>query len=89
MRPADTSPQAWEVYLGLVRAMSPAERLRRALELSEEVRCVAEAGLRLKPGDPDALQAGAIDRVVEHHDALEHRARAGAPDRARRGTRHR
>jgi hypothetical protein len=48
MRPADTSPEAWEVYLGLVRKMPPAERLRRALELSEEVRCVAEAGLRLR-----------------------------------------
>ncbi len=48
MRPADTSPEAWEVYLGLVRAMPPAERLRRALELSEEVRRVAEAGLRLR-----------------------------------------
>ena len=48
MRPADTSPEAWDVYLGLVRAMSPAERLSRALELSEEVRRVAEAGLRLR-----------------------------------------
>jgi hypothetical protein len=48
MRPADTSPQAWEVYLGLVRKMPPEERMRRALELSEEVRRAAEAGLRLK-----------------------------------------
>jgi hypothetical protein len=48
MRPADTSPEAWEAYLDLVRKMPPAERLRRALELSEDVRRVAEAGLRLK-----------------------------------------
>ena len=48
MRPADTSPEAWEAYLGLVRQMHPEERLRRALELSEDVRRVAEAGLRLK-----------------------------------------
>ena len=48
MRPADTSPEAWEAYLDLVRKMHPEERLRRALELSEEVRRAAEAGLRLK-----------------------------------------
>ena len=48
MRPSDTSPEAWEVYLDLVRKMKPEERLRRALELSEDVRRAAEAGLRLK-----------------------------------------
>lgn len=48
MRPADTSPEAWEAYLRLVRGMRPEERLRRALEPSEEVRRAAEAGLRLK-----------------------------------------
>jgi hypothetical protein len=48
MLPADTSPQAWEVYLELVRKMKPEDRLRRALELSEDVRHAAESGLRLK-----------------------------------------
>jgi hypothetical protein len=56
MRPADTSPEAWEVYLRLVRAMPPAERLRRALDLSEDVRRVAEAGLRLKYPRADARE---------------------------------
>jgi hypothetical protein len=48
MRPADTSPEAWELYVDLVRKMKPEERLRRALELSETVRSFVEAGLRLK-----------------------------------------
>jgi hypothetical protein len=48
MRPADTSPEAWAVYLDLVRKMTPAERLRRSLELSEDVRRIAEARLRLR-----------------------------------------
>ncbi len=46
MRPADTSPEAWEVFLELQRRMSPAERLWRALEYSEFVRSLAEAVLR-------------------------------------------
>ena len=46
MCPADTSPQAWKVFLGIQRRLSPAEKLRRALELSALVRGAAEAGLR-------------------------------------------
>jgi hypothetical protein len=46
MRPADTSPEAWQVWLDLVRKMTPAERLQRALELSNTVRELAIAGIR-------------------------------------------
>jgi hypothetical protein len=46
MRPADTSPEAWEVFLELQRRMSPAEKLWRALEYSEFVRSLAEAVIR-------------------------------------------
>jgi hypothetical protein len=46
MRPADTSPEAWRVFLEIQRRMPPAEKMRRALELSESVRRAAEAGLR-------------------------------------------
>jgi hypothetical protein len=46
MRPADTSPEAWRIFLEGVRRMSPAQRIQRALELSETVRSAAEAGLR-------------------------------------------
>lgn len=43
---ADTSPDAWKVFLEIQRRLSPAEKLRRALELSALVRGAAEAGLR-------------------------------------------
>ncbi len=54
MRPADTSPEAWKVFLDLQRRLSPSESLRRALEYSEFVRKLAEAGLRQQyPGATD------------------------------------
>ena len=46
MRPRDASPEAWRVWLDLVRKMPPGERLARALELSETARLASEAGLR-------------------------------------------
>lgn len=46
MCPADTTPDAWKVFLEIQRRLSPAEKLRRALELSALVRGAAEAGLR-------------------------------------------
>lgn len=46
MRPADTSPEAWKVFIDLQRKLSPAEKLRQAFEWSEVIRRFAEAGLR-------------------------------------------
>ena len=46
MRPADTSPEAWRVLIGLIRQLSPEERLQRAIELSEAVRLAGEDALR-------------------------------------------
>jgi hypothetical protein len=46
MRPADTSPEAWKVWLDVVRKMTPAERLQRAFEYSAFVRNLAESTLR-------------------------------------------
>ena len=46
MRPADTSPEAWEVYLDLQRKLSPAQKLLQALEWSEVIRQFSIAGLR-------------------------------------------
>jgi hypothetical protein len=48
MRPSDTSPEAWKVFLGLQRRMPPEVKLRRTFEYSEFVRSLAEAGLRQK-----------------------------------------
>jgi len=46
MRPLDTTPGAWEVYLGVIRSKSPAERFEMALRQSALVRALQEAGLR-------------------------------------------
>jgi hypothetical protein len=46
MRPADTTPEAWEVLTALQRRMSPSEKMQLAFEWSEIVRQFAEAGLR-------------------------------------------
>ena len=46
MRPEDTSPEAWRVYIGILRAMSPSDRLYRAMELSDFVHHASEAGVR-------------------------------------------
>ncbi len=48
MRPADTSPEAWKVFLDLQRRMPPEVKLRRAFEYSEFVRNLAEEMLRKK-----------------------------------------
>jgi len=46
MRPADTSPEAWKVFLDLQRRMSPAEKLQRTFAYSDFVRRLAEGALR-------------------------------------------
>ena len=46
MRPRDTSPEAWKVYLGLMESMSPEEKLQRTFEFSTMVRNLAQAMLR-------------------------------------------
>src|SRR5579863_9255790 len=48
MCPSDTSPEAWRVFLDLVRRATPGERMKRALELSQTVRSLAEAGMRAR-----------------------------------------
>jgi len=46
VRPRDTSPEAWEVFIELQRRMSPSEKLRRTLEYSDSIRHAALQGLR-------------------------------------------
>jgi hypothetical protein len=41
MRPRDTSPEAWRVYLDLMRKMTPEEKLQRTFEYSAMVRNLA------------------------------------------------
>ena len=48
MRPEDTSPEAWKVFLDLQRSTPPGEKIRRAMSLSKTVQLLSEAGLRRK-----------------------------------------
>jgi hypothetical protein len=48
MRPRDTSPEAWKVWVDLMRTIPPEEKLRRTFEYSAMVRKFGEAGLRRK-----------------------------------------
>jgi hypothetical protein len=53
--PRDTDTEIWRRQLSAYRAMGPQGRLRRAIELSEEVRELARAGIRA--GHPDWPEA--------------------------------
>ena len=54
MRPTDTSPEAWAVWLNLIRQMPPEERMRRAFESSAMVRRAATEGVRQRyPSAPE------------------------------------
>jgi hypothetical protein len=46
MCPMDTTPEAWEFYLNLLRKQSPEERMARVFQWSEVVRQFHLAGLR-------------------------------------------
>jgi len=45
-RPPDTSPEAWEVQLRILREMSAEEKLRQVCALNAAVRELAMSGLR-------------------------------------------
>jgi hypothetical protein len=66
MCPADTTAEAWRVFLDVQRRMSPAEKLQRVFELSELVQSAAEAGLRHsfpKAGDREIFLRAARQRL--------------------------
>ncbi len=46
MRPRDTTPEAWAVYVDIYRRMPPEKKIAAALSLSRSVRAIAEAGLK-------------------------------------------
>ncbi|HUQ43292.1 MAG TPA: hypothetical protein VM451_02615 [Candidatus Limnocylindria bacterium] len=63
-RPHDTSPAAWSRQLEAFRAMPARDRVRLALEMSEEVRQIGLAGQRhrnegrSRTGMPHGSEAG-------------------------------
>jgi hypothetical protein len=48
LRPADTSPEAWKVFLDIQRRMTPAEKIRRVFDRSRMQRRLTETCLRQK-----------------------------------------
>jgi hypothetical protein len=52
----DTDPEASAVYYRALRAMTPEQRLRRGLELSDQMRAVLAAGVRHRHPDYDDRQ---------------------------------
>ena len=63
--PRDTSPQIWARQLDAYRAMRPDERLRRALELSEDVRALARDGIRhAHPDWPELAVAAELAKRI-------------------------
>lgn len=59
----DTSPEAWRIQIGLLRKMSPEDRLRKASELTELVLAFSEAGIRAR--HPDATDREVFLRRAE------------------------
>jgi hypothetical protein len=47
-RPADTTPQAWEAYIALIREMDPSGKLNLIFQLSANLRALGESGVRLR-----------------------------------------
>jgi len=66
-RPVDTTPEAWEAYLALMRNMNPSEKFIRVFELSAELRAWGEAGVRSQyPNASDReIQLRAAARIID------------------------
>jgi len=62
---ADTSKEAMRVQMAVLRKLGPERRLQMALELSETVRAVSEAGIRHRHPEYDERQVRrALIRMV-------------------------
>lgn len=53
MRPSDTSPEAWKVYLDAQRKLTPSERMQQVFEWSEIIRQFHLAGIRQRHPNAD------------------------------------
>ena len=65
MRPRDTDARAEQVQLELLRRMSPEQRIALAVQMSEDVRALARAGIRARhPEYSDAQLRHALFRLM-------------------------
>jgi hypothetical protein len=65
LRARDTSEVAYQRQLDVLRAMTPGERLAIGAAMSDEIRILAEAGIRARhPTHTDAQVADAFARML-------------------------
>lgn len=65
LRARDTSSAAFERQLEAFRAMTPGERVAIAAAMSDEIRALAEAGIRDRhPGYTDAQVANSLAEIL-------------------------
>ena len=77
-RPADTTPEAWQAQVAMLRRMTGAQRLAIALRLTQLARDAARDGIRARhPGYGDAEVRRAFFRMM-HGDATTRRVWPGA-----------
>lgn len=62
VQPSDTTEEAREVQIGAYRAMTPSQRVEIALQLSDDVRALARAGVRRRHPE--------LDEQGVHHEFL-------------------
>lgn len=56
VRPADTTVEAWEVQLEILRRMSGPDRVAMAFDMTDAARALTEAGIRHRHPDWDEGQ---------------------------------
>jgi len=83
MHPLDTSATARERQSEAFRRMTPEQRLAVAAEMSDEIRAIAESGIRGRHPDysDDEVREALVVILLGHEDAMRGRARRVAAAR--------
>ncbi len=79
MLPLDTHPDAWAAQIAVFRRMAPSERLRIALEMSDELDAVSASGTRARHPEYDDRDVLWALRRMRLGDDLFRGAYPGAP----------
>lgn len=81
VRPHDTSPDVWRLYRAAIRATPPEERVRRAVQMSDELREIVRAGIRARHPDwsASAVQDELEERLLGRELARRARAARAIP----------
>lgn len=79
MRPLDTPPESHRVQIEALRRMSPDRRMAMAVELTDEVRKIAENAVRRRHPDYDDETVGRALFRLFYGDELFRRVWPGAP----------